>query len=248
MASPSLPEPPHAPPPASSKTKVKTTWPTIPPNIDRTPIRTERLLLRPYTAADADEVYGIRQQPEVMIWTRAGTVDKNVDGSRVFVERFLPPKDLVTYSFAIVYLGDAGENEDAKGVIIGAAGAHKAHPDSGWPEVGYMFRKEYWNKGLATEFLRAFTKAWWALPRNEVEVELEVDAASVKGKGENDGGDLEVRETLVAYIDANHIGSRRVLEKAGFKEYKRWIEPDSRVGFEGVDVELVGFLLEAPDS
>ncbi|KAH8166006.1 hypothetical protein CIB48_g2231 [Xylaria polymorpha] len=202
MASPSLPEPPHAPPPASSKTKVKTTWPTIPPNIDRTPIRTERLLLRPYTAADADEVYGIRQQPEVMIWTRAGTVDKNVDGSRVFVERFLPPKDLVTYSFAIVYL------------------------------VGYMFRKEYWNKGLATEFLRAFTKAWWALPRNEVEVELEVDAASVKGKGENDGGDLEVRETLVAYIDANHIGSRRVLEKAGFKEYKRWIEPDSRtIGF-----------------
>ncbi|KAI0441909.1 acetyltransferase domain-containing protein [Xylaria telfairii] len=246
MASPSLPEPAQGSPPASSKIKVKTTWPTIPPNIDRTPIRTERLLLRPYTAADAEKIHEIRQQPEVMIWTAAGVVDERIDESQVFVERFLPPKDLNTYSFAIVYLGDAGENKDEKGVVIGTAGAHKVHPDSGWPEVGYMFRHEYWSKGLASEFLRAFTKAWWALPRSEIE--LEVDAASVKGKGENDGGVVEVREALFACILGTNIGSRRVLEKNGFKEYKRWVEPDSRPAFKGADAELFGFLLEAPDS
>ncbi|KAI0474643.1 acetyltransferase domain-containing protein [Xylaria cf. heliscus] len=246
MASPSLPEPPHAPSPTSSKVKVKTTWPTIPPNIARTAIRTERLLLRPYTADDVDEIFELRKQPEVMIWTMAGVVDKNIDESRVFIERFLHPNDLKTFNFAIVYLGDAGENDDAKGSIIGAAGAHKVHPENGWPEVGYMFRKEYWSKGLATEFLRAFTKAWWALPR--IEVELEVDAPSVKDKVDNNGGIVVVPEMLTAIIQIRNIGSRRVLEKAGFKVYKTWSEPDSRAGFEGADVALAALLLEAPDS
>ncbi|RYC53731.1 hypothetical protein CHU98_g12477 [Xylaria longipes] len=246
MASPSLPGPPSAFPPPSSKVKVKTTWPTIPPNVARATIRTERLLLRPITATDIEEVYEMRKQPEVMIWSRVGVVDKDVDESRVFLERFLPPNDLKTYHFAIVYLGDASGSEDAKGVVIGTAGAHKVRLDQGWPEVGYMFRKEYWSKGLATEFLRAFTKAWWALPR--IEVELEVDAATVKEKGGNDGGVVEVREVLTAGINAIHTGSRRVLDKAGFKEYERHIEPDSRVGYEGRDVELVAFLLEVPES
>ncbi|KAI0452486.1 acetyltransferase domain-containing protein [Xylaria acuta] len=246
MTSPSLPEPPHAPRPTSSKIKVQTTWPIIPPNTARAPIRTERLLIRPYTAADAEEVHTLRTQPEVMTWTSVGVVDKSVEQSRVFVERFLSPKDLETYNFAIVYLGGASENKDAKGVIIGTAGAHKIRPDLGWPEVGYLFRKEYWGKELATEFLRAFTKAWWALPR--MEIELEVDAASVKEKAGNSGGMVEVPEVLTAYIRATNIGSRRVLEKTGFKEYKRWTEPDSRVGHEGEDAELVAFLLEAQES
>ncbi|KAI1752181.1 acetyltransferase domain-containing protein [Xylaria castorea] len=248
MASPSLPEPPHAPSAPSEKVKVKTTWPIIPPSADRTPIRTERLLLRPLTAADVEEVYGLRNQPEVMIWTMAGVVDKNVDESRVSLDRFLPPKDLVTYHCAIVYLGDASENEDTKGVIIGTGGAHKVRPELGWPEAGYMFRKEYWSKGLATEFMRAFTKAWWALPRSEVE--LEVDAASVKekAKNNNDGGVVEVPEILMAKVSMTNTGSWRVLEKVGFKEYTRWTEPDSRAGYEGEDVELGAFSLEAPES
>ncbi|KAI1123281.1 acetyltransferase domain-containing protein [Nemania abortiva] len=247
MASPSLPELGHAP----SKIKVKTTWPEVPPNVERTPIRTERLLIRPFDAADVEALFEMRQQPEVMRWTSFGAVDKDIDQSRTFVERFLPPNDTKTYNFVVVYLGDAGESNDANGVVIGAAGAHKTSYHLGWPEVGYMFRKEYWNKGLGTEFLRGFSKAWWALPRNEVEIE--VDPASVEGREEgrsekNDGDVIEVPEILTAMIEAKNVGSMRVLEKAGFREYKRWTEPDSRVGFEGLDAELVAFLLTAPES
>ncbi|TRX88761.1 hypothetical protein FHL15_010331 [Xylaria flabelliformis] len=247
MASSSLPEPPQAPLPLSEKVKVKTTWPIIPPSADRTPIRTERLLLRPLTAADAEEVYGLRNQPEVMIWTMVGLPDKNVDETHVFLKRFLPPNDLLTYHTAIVYMGDAGENEDAKGVIIGTGGAHRIRPETGWPECGYLFRKEYWSKGLATEFMQAFTKFWWSLPRKEIE--LEVDAASVKERLEsNAGGVVEVPEILMAKISRINTGSRRVLEKNGFKEYARWSEQDARVGREADEVALAAYLLEAPET
>ncbi|KAI1425098.1 acetyltransferase domain-containing protein [Xylaria sp. FL1777] len=247
MASPSLPGPPHGPPSTPSKSQVKSTRPTVPPNIDRAPIRTERLLIRPFEASDVEAIHVLRTQPEVMLWTSVGVVDKDIDQSRVFAERFLPPKDLDTYNFVIVYLGDAVQGEDTDGVLIGTAGAHNRYNIFGWPEVGYMFRKEYWNKGLGTEFLRGFLKAWWALPRHEIQVE--VDAASVEGRGERNGSDvIQVPEILTAIIESNNIGSRRVLEKAGFREFKRWTEPDSRVGFEGKIVTLLAFLLEAPDS
>ncbi|KAI0810381.1 acetyltransferase domain-containing protein [Xylaria sp. FL0064] len=247
MASPSIPGPPHGPPPDPSKIQVKTTWPTIPPNVDRAPIRTERLLIRPYDVSDVKAVHELRTQPEVMQWTSTGVVDKDLDQTRVFVERFLPPKDLETYNFAVLYVGDAANGEDTDGVLIGSAGAHSSLNTFGWPEVGYMFRKEYWSKGLGTEFLRAFTQAWWALPRNEGQ--REVDAASVEGRGENSDNNVkQVPEVLTAIIEANNVGSRRILEKAGFREFKRWSEPDSRAGFEGLDAELVAFLLEAPHS
>ncbi|KAI3324822.1 acetyltransferase domain-containing protein [Xylariaceae sp. AK1471] len=241
MATSDLPEPPHAPSPASSKIKVKTTWPTWPPNTDRKPIRTERLLIRPFDASDASAMYELRTQPEVMTWTALGQVDKDAEQSRAFVERFLPPKDHETYNFVVVYLGES--SDDKNGVVIGCGGCHILRPELGWPEMGYMFRKEYWNKGLATEFIRAFLKAWWALPRSHVE--LEVDAASVKEKKD---GVAEVPEAVTALIEAGNMGSRRVLEKNGFKEYKTWNEPDSRVGFEGAEATLVKFSLEAPES
>ncbi|KAJ8129495.1 hypothetical protein O1611_g4133 [Lasiodiplodia mahajangana] len=252
MASQILPEPTQGSPPVPPKMKVKTTWPRVPPNAERTPIRTERLLLRPFEAADVEAVFELRQQPEVMLWTSFGTIDKDIDQSRTFVERFLPPNDTQTYNFVVVYLGDAGESDDSNGVVIGVGGAHKTRSHLGWPEVGYMFRKEYWNKGFATEFLRGFSKAWWALPRNN-EVEIEVDAESLEGRVEsisekNDGDAIQAPEILTALIEARNIGSRKVLEKAGFKEYKVWTEPDSRAGFEGLDATLAGFLLTAPES
>lgn len=257
MASPNLQVSPPAsalalaPVPAAPKIRVKTTWPTVGSHSSRTPIRTERLLICPHDAAYIEAIFEMRKQPEVMTWTALGVTDTDIEQSRTFVERFLPPKDLESYNFAVLYLGDAGENADADGVLVGVAGAHRVSPEQGWPEVGYLFRKEYWGKGLGTEFLRGFTKAWWALPRNEIE--LEVDAASVGkiGEGEGEKSDdavIQVPERLVAIIEARNIGSRRVLEKAGFEECATWSEPDSRAGFEGLDAHLVKFRLEAPES
>ncbi|KAI1187648.1 acetyltransferase domain-containing protein [Nemania serpens] len=260
MASPNVPESLHVSPPASApapappKIRVKTTWPAVGSHSSRTPIRTERLLICPMDLAHTEAIFELRKQPEVMIWTPRGVPDQDVEQSRAFVERFLPPKDLESYNFVVLYLGDTGENKDADGVLVGIAGAHRVSREGGWPEIGYIFRKEYWGKGIGTEFLRGFTKTWWALPRSEIE--LEVDAASVgkvvKGEGEKNNGDddavVQVPELLTAIIEEGNIGSRRVLEKAGFKEYTTWSEPDSRAGFEGSNATLIKFRLEAPGS
>lgn len=189
----------------------------------------------------------MRTQPEVMHWTAIGTVDKDVDQSRVWLERFLPPKDLKSFNFALMDRGEAAGGDTA-GVLVGTAGVHTTHNDFGWPEVGYMLRKEYWGKGIATEFMRAFIKAWWALPRKEVQIK--VDAATVEGRGAKDSDDeLRVPEVLFAMIEAGNAGSRRVLEKAGFKKFKEWTEPDSRATCEGRTATLIAFLLErTPDS
>lgn len=60
-------------------------------------------------------------------------------------------------------------------------------------EVGYIFLKNYWGKGYATESLAALLK--WA--------KKNLDS-----------------EYIIAYTFAEHVASCRVLEKAGMKFYK----------------------------
>ncbi|KAK8122478.1 acyl-CoA N-acyltransferase [Apiospora sp. TS-2023a] len=223
----------------SNMIKVKTTLPRqpLPPSADRQPIQTERLLIRPLTQDDLHALHELRTQPEVMIFTMKGCIDDNVAEAQTQLDRFLPPKgDRETFNAAICLA--------ATGEFLGIGGAHKgAPPELGWPEIGYMLKREHWGRGYTTEFLRAFLERWWALPR--VEVEIEVDARSVAAATADCSGVEDVvvvPEMLKAIIDANNPGSRRVLQKAGFEICKEWKEPDSRVGFEGKDVSLVEFV------
>ncbi|KAI2605541.1 acyl-CoA N-acyltransferase [Hypoxylon sp. NC1633] len=206
--------------------KVKTHLPTRPwpSNTEKKPIRTERLIMRPYAEEDLEDIYILRTQPEVMVFTAVGRGDADRDESRAYMARYLPPNDVATYN-TIICLASTGE-------VIGTGGLTKNNT-FGWPEVGYMLKKEYWGKGFATEFLRGFLSHWWSLPRSELE--LEVDAQSVDGTG-------EAPEIVTAVIDADNLASRRVLEKLGFREIKRWSEADSREGYPG-DVSLIGFSL-----
>ncbi|KAI6080843.1 acyl-CoA N-acyltransferase [Hypoxylon rubiginosum] len=211
------------------KVTVKTFLPTqpLPPNSERKPFHTERLIIRPFTEDDVDGLHAIHRQPEVMIYTMKGRIDETKEETRKSMARFMPPNDLHTYS-NIICLKSTGE-------IIGMGGVARPEQKFGWPEIGYMFKKEVWGQGYATEFLKALVSFWWTLPRSEIE--LGVDAQSVDGPG-------EVPEMLSALIDQSNIGSQRVLEKAGFREFKRWDEPDAREGHEG-DVHLVGFVLSS---
>ncbi|KAK8064772.1 acetyltransferase [Apiospora phragmitis] len=225
--------------------KVKTTMPKqpFPPNADRQPIHTERLLLRALTQVDLPAVHALRTQPEVMVFTARGRIDADLAETQERLDGFLPPRgDRETYNAAICLA--------ATGELLGLGGVHKgASPELGWPEVGYIFKREHWGCGYATEFLRAFLERWWALPR--VEAEVEVDACSVAAAAAaaaDCGGGLEearevvvVPEMLSALVEANNPGSLRVMQKAGFERFRQWEEPDTRVWFEGKDVTLVGF-------
>jgi ribosomal-protein-alanine N-acetyltransferase len=59
-------------------------------------------------------------------------------------------------------------------------------------EIGYMFHPSYWGKGYATEALEGFIKNYFEILPNE--------------------------EYVIAMTDASNMGSRKVLEKVGFKK------------------------------
>ncbi|KAH8886118.1 acyl-CoA N-acyltransferase [Thozetella sp. PMI_491] len=190
---------------------VKTTLPArpLPSSADRQPIVTERLILRPLSRDDIAAYHSIRSQPEVMHFTMQGRVDKDIAESQSRLDLFLPPNDVENYNFAIC-LKETGE-------MIGIGGNHNWVSSFGWPEVGYMIRKEQWGKGLAPEFLRAFLVAWRELPRVEVEVKVDPRTA---GTPPADGA--VVPEQLFAVTETENARSQAMLRKCGFEHFLTW--------------------------
>lgn len=212
---------------------VRTTLPTLPQSSSRPHVTTPRLILRPFVHSDLDALYTLRRQPEVMRWTTAGRVDADTEETASKVAIFLPPNDTKTFNCAIC-LRDTGE-------LIGQGGVHAfeqpagdaaAGPQLGWPEVGYMIRKEHWGKGIATEFLAAFVDMWTGLPR-EGTVGRKVAASSVGGAG---GAATVVDEQLVAVIDSTNGASQKILERCGFEGFLSFREVDVRAPDKMIDL------------
>ncbi|KAI4593522.1 hypothetical protein KJ359_009208 [Pestalotiopsis sp. 9143b] len=224
--------------------QVRTTLPRrpLPPNPSRAAIATARLTVRPFRPGDLAGYGLLRAQPEVMAFTAAGRVDRDAAETRSKLDLFLAPHDARTFNFAIC-LGD-GDGE-----LIGVGGVHSFGGGQGWPEVGYMLKREYWGRGYATEFLRGFVGAWWALEREEAVIHVDGESLAVADGSEKGvtGEEHEPRpaaECLTAVVEASNESSIRIMEKTGFRKFKTWAEPDSRAGMEGKDITLVGFLLE----
>ncbi|KAK8132915.1 hypothetical protein PG999_001088 [Apiospora kogelbergensis] len=221
---------------SSNLIKVKTTLPQLPflPNADRKPIQTERLIIRALAQDDLHALHQLRTQPEVMIFTRTGRIDGDLSETQARLDKFLPPTgDIETYNMAVCLA--------ATGEMVGIGGVHNpgaCSDEFGWPEIGYQFNREHWGRGYATEFMRAFLESWWAIPRAEAEIEVDLHTVPAGYLLENGG---RVPEMLVAVVDAVNMGSSRILQKTGFECYREWKEPDSRAGFEGQDVALVEY-------
>ncbi|KFA65606.1 hypothetical protein S40285_04345 [Stachybotrys chlorohalonatus IBT 40285] len=211
---------------------IKTMLPAIPyPLSDARPvIKTKRLLLRPVTAADLDDMHALRLQPEVMVWTIQGRPDKDLEETRKVMDRFLPPNDARDFNYAIC-LGDTGE-------MVGVGGVRSMEGTLGWPELGYMLRKEAWGKGYASEFVAGFLRAWWSLPRAERAIRVDRDAIV----GDDDGP--VTHEHLVAITQDGNLGSQNVLRKMGMQPIKKWaVDEDSKPGQKTV---LLAFAVKSP--
>lgn len=212
---------------------VSTTLPSLPETLSRRHIITPRLVLRPFISSDLDALYTLRQQPEVMAWTTAGRIDNDREETASKLALFLPPNDTKTFNCAIC-LRETGE-------LIGQGGVHAfeqpagdtaAGPQLGWPELGYMIRKEHWGKGIATEFLAAFMGAWAGLPREDV-TGRKVIASSAEGAGEPAA---VVEEQLVAVIDGTNGASQKILERCGFESFLSFRDVDMRAPDKMIDL------------
>jgi len=209
--------------PKAAFVSVKSTLPIFPRSSERQDFATERLIIRPFRQEDLEGLHGLRTQIEVMVNTGQGRNDRDRDETQKKLELHLPPNDLTTFNCAIL--------DRASGAFIGSGGCHRIAAGFGWPEIGYMFRTEYWGKGLATEFVRGFLELYVKLPRREAEVL--VHPATVAAGAERS------EELLVALTTYDNVQSQRILAKAGFERFLEFTEPDLRDP--SVNVGLYGF-------
>lgn len=105
-------------------------------------IRTERLIIRPFTDADADTFAAMNADPQVMRYFLAPLTRAESDG---FLQRIADHHRLRGYSWMAV---------EHEGELIGMTGLAWAE-FLGAVEIGWRFRTQFHNRGFATEAARA---------------------------------------------------------------------------------------------
>ena len=110
-------------------------------------LETARLLLRPMRVEDVDDLLRIFADPGVMASFGGDLFDR--PQMERWVQRNLEHQERYGYGlFSVIY--------KASGLLVGDCGLERMELGDGVEtELGYDFRSDYWNQGLATEAARA---------------------------------------------------------------------------------------------
>jgi RimJ/RimL family protein N-acetyltransferase len=158
----------------------------------------KRLVFRPLLESDFESYHLLLKQPEPMIGFGLDAMPDTHTARCWF-------NDLQKEIRVGVFLKTSEEKE---GELIGEAFVLKL--DNQWPRVHYVFKKEHWGHGYATEFLNAFLSVWWDLPREDKNILVEeISLYSY----ERD----KVCERLCAEIKVDNKANLKVVEKAGYE-------------------------------
>lgn len=109
-------------------------------------LETERLILRPMTEADIEDVFILRRDDEVMRYIREPVL------SRREAEDWI---NLISSRWAKDEIGFCSVFEKQSGKFAGWCGLWQLK-ENREIEVGYAMVKEFWGKGFASEAARAF--------------------------------------------------------------------------------------------
>lgn len=143
-------------------------------------LETERLILRTWTYADAGALFEICRDREVMFHIGDRKPYESVEKAKEFLNWAVPYQKKTGFCrWAVI--------EKSSEKIIGSCGF--AFREMEEVELGYLFSREVWGKGYATEAARACLKYGF----------------------ENLGF-----TKIIALTDLDHKKSQRVLEKIGF--------------------------------
>jgi ribosomal-protein-alanine N-acetyltransferase len=144
-------------------------------------LKTERLIIKTSSMNNIENVYHLFSDPEVMYYV--GTGVKTLEETRERIEKAIQHQ--TAYGFSI---GDVYErNSD---LYVGRAGLIHLNMDDTQPEIelGYVLHKKFWQKGYATELVKALIQwGFTHLPLTK----------------------------LVALVHLENEKSQRVLEKVG---------------------------------
>lgn len=141
---------------------------------ERTTLATERLLLRPLRAADADALFAIFSDTTVMrYWSSTAWTERQqaVD--------YIAKAKLGLASGAMLRLGIEAA---AAGVLVGQAALYAFNPPNRRCEIGYALGREHWGKGYLGEALTALLDhGFTALHLHRVEADIDpANTASAK--------------------------------------------------------------------
>jgi RimJ/RimL family protein N-acetyltransferase len=171
----------------------------------------ERLIFRPLLASDFTAYLAI-YETETPLYDSGTSSTPSQSQSETFVRvtrEYCLERKLIDYAMVGIFLK---KSDGTEGELIGDGGVFFLdNKDEKWPEVYYVLKKEFRNKGYATEFLKKFLGVWWSLPREDTR--MRVQAISL-GKFFYR---TEAKEQLGAEIHNSNKGSIRVIEKAGFE-------------------------------
>ncbi len=110
-------------------------------------IKTERLILRKFTLADAEEVYHNWTSDEKVTSYVSWSTHKNVEETREVIQDWINKYENGSYNW-VVELEQTGE-------LIGSISVIHISRKHNNCEIGYCYGSKYWNQGYATEALKA---------------------------------------------------------------------------------------------
>ena len=145
-------------------------------------IETERLVLRVWTAEDASALYTLASDPEVMRYVDDGKPWTDPARAREFVGRIAECWRVNGYGRWAVVERDGGR-------VVGSCGFGPL-AETGEIDFGYIFARDCWGRGYATEAARAALREGFER--------------------------LGLKEVVANTVPEN-TASRRVLEKLGFE-------------------------------
>jgi ribosomal-protein-alanine N-acetyltransferase len=111
-------------------------------------LETKRLILRKLTVEDAEALYRVYHEPEVLTYFTKGPPD-SVAVARADIERHLKYYEQHGFGLWATILRDSGE-------LIGRCGLLSQQVDNvAEVEIGYLISPRFWGRGLASEAARA---------------------------------------------------------------------------------------------
>lgn len=112
-------------------------------------LETERLILRPVTLADAEDMFEYASDPDNVRWSFMP--NQSLDET----------KNIIASIYLASPLGRWGIELKETGQFIGTLDMHNLVETVGRAEFGYTLNKAFWNKGYMTEAAQAFVKLFF---------------------------------------------------------------------------------------
>ena len=109
-------------------------------------LTTKRLTLRPFKIEDAEDLFNLNSDPEVLRFTGDAPF-RNTEEAEQFITDYLPLQQKGFGRFAMI---DSSDDQ-----FIGWCGL-KDHGN--FVDLGFRLKKKYWGNGFATEASRAMLK------------------------------------------------------------------------------------------